>query len=216
MFSTARFLRGALEKSCLLVTLRHERDQRELKLEWFENEDCENVVGRFSAQLSHAVEEMKAGEDAIRTSVLVEKVTSRGTDASDHEVLVEAFSVLQRYGLVELGFKESCQYFGTTAGMESLSTLSTLDLTSCALTEIPEAMASLVHIEVLYLRRNKLAALPAFVGSMRKLKHLDADDNMLATLPGANETHFTVHPFLSIVYRERRHYPRELNMLPRF
>jgi hypothetical protein len=184
MFSTARFLRGGLEKSSLLVTIQHESDQRELRFEWFENEDCENVVARFEAHLSHAVEEIHVPGVAIRASVLIEKVGTKGTDAGDHEVLVQAFGILQRYGLQGLSFKESCLYLTTTAGIESLATLSTLDLTACGLTEIPEAVATLTLLEELFVRRNKLAALPSFLGSMSKLKHLDADDNMIASLPG--------------------------------
>ena len=56
-----------LEKSCVLVQLsvhsasdvdEGEPAQREVKFEWFENEDVENIVSRFSAQLSKAAAEL--------------------------------------------------------------------------------------------------------------------------------------------------------------
>lgn len=180
-----------LEKSWVVVQLggggsadENEPILKELKVEWFENEDVENVISRLSAQLFQAADELPVSISSSRLQV--EKVVnpSRSSDSLDHEVLMQLVSVLQSYHLREIVFKDNCEYIGTAAGVEGLATLRTLDLTACGLTEVPEVLACLENLQTLFVRRNKLGTLPVFLGRMHKLQHLDADDNLITILPG--------------------------------
>lgn len=187
-----------LERSCVVVQLSvqavaaapnasdGERAQKEVKFEWFENEDIENVVSRFTAQLSQAAAELHVEQQQVSSTLHIDKVVnpSRSADSLDHEVLLQLVNVLQPYSLREVVFKDNCEYVTTSAGVEGLVTLTSLDLTACGLTEVPEVISALVFLQTLYLRRNKLTVLPSFLGSMLKLEHLDADDNLITTLPG--------------------------------
>lgn len=170
--------------------------QREVKFEWFENEDVENIVSRFSAQLSKAAAELGHQDQlssTLQSLLHVDKVVnpSRSADSSDHEVLLQFVKVLQPYRLREAVFKDNCEYISTSAGVEGLVALTSLDLTACGLTEVPELLSALVNLQTLYLRRNKLTNLPSFLGSMTALEHLDADDNLITTLPGMHCYHYS-------------------------
>lgn len=183
-----------LEKSCVLVHLsldgaanvgEGEPAQKEVKCEWFENEDVENVIARFTAQLSQAAADL-GKPDQLSSSLHIDKIVnpSRSADSLDHEVLLQFVGVLQQYRLREAVFKDNCEYIATAAGTEGLVALTNLDLTACGLTEVPELLSALVNLQTLYLRRNKLTTLPVFLGTLAALQHLDADDNLITTLPG--------------------------------
>lgn len=197
-----------VEKSSLLVQLCADHEEsadegepapKELKFEWFDNENVESIIARFSVQLSQTA---AALQGQAKTSLHVEKVVnpSRSADSLDHEVLLQAVNILQSYGLREVLFKDSCEYITTSAGMEGLTALTTLDVTGCGLTDVPEVLAALVNLQKLYLRRNKLTSLPPFIGFvMKELTHLDADDNLITTLPGVKHKLFLFSYFCCIL-----------------
>lgn len=190
-----------LEKSAVLCNLWADVDtaagaqdegepaEQELKFEWFENEDVENVVSRFTSQIASAAGELHVEQQQVHSSLSIEKVSnpSRSSDSLDHEVLLQIIRVLQSYGLRDVTFKDNCEYITTSAGVEGLGVLTTLDLTACGLAEVPEVLSGLVNLQTFHLRRNKLTSLPSFLGSvLRQLRHLDADDNLITTLPGVS------------------------------
>lgn len=58
-----------------------------------------------------------------------------------------------------------------------------LDLTSCSLTEIPEAVFALPDLEVLYLTDNQLRNVPEGLRDLQHLRIVYLDDNPLESLP---------------------------------
>ncbi|MDZ8240909.1 MAG: COR domain-containing protein [Nostoc sp. ChiQUE01a] len=60
-----------------------------------------------------------------------------------------------------------------------------LDLSRMGLTEVPEAIASLTHLQKLYLSNNQLTILPEAIASLTHLQELHLDSNQLTILPEA-------------------------------
>lgn len=61
--------------------------------------------------------------------------------------------------------------------------LTVLDLSSNNLNKVPEALASLVNLQQLYLNDTFIDFVPANFGRLHNLKILELRDNMLNTLP---------------------------------
>lgn len=199
MFST-RFLRGGLKTSVVHVYISDGTGaDLDFRFHWLENEDCEDIAYRFELQLNEEIALWSMGAAGLpeapataetglnstrvplSTALHVEKASN---DCADHEVLQRIMGILRAHELQELLFKEQCKYLDAPAEPTQLDTLTMLDLTGCALTEVPSSIANLLNLKIVNLSKNKLMALPQFFGSMHKLETLKADDNALTTLPG--------------------------------
>ena len=69
------------------------------------------------------------------------------------------------------------------AWIGTLTRLRTLDLGHNALTALPDSMAALQALEILYVHDNALGALPAWIGELRALTYLNVAENGLTALP---------------------------------
>jgi Leucine-rich repeat (LRR) protein len=64
-----------------------------------------------------------------------------------------------------------------------LTRLRTLDIGHNALTSLPDSMAALQALEILYVHDNPLAVLPEWIGSLRGLTYLNVAESGLTSLP---------------------------------
>lgn len=175
---------------------------RDFRFHWLENEDCEDIAQRFEAQLNQELVEWRKESPSstdvpaaavlpapilantrvpVSTALHIDKTSS---DSADHEVLLRIMGILRGHELQELLFREQCKYLERTSGADQLDTLTMLDLTSCALAEVPASIANLHNLRIFTLNKNKLTSLPHFIGAMQHLITLNADDNALTSLPG--------------------------------